>query len=239
MKKDQPENNINLSEKGRNQKGEVISLDRRLFMQLLVFTRCRDIDKAIEELEKAEISAALYEDINDPMGVGLLTWSEDPTDLTTKLRAFLRQHPFGTYTLRPEMTMLGRTYTIGYESDLQRILVDRPIERATDSELPWVVWYPLRRSGAFAKLDAKEHREILAEHGMIGNQYGSAGLATDIRLNCFGLNQEDNDFVVCLLGKELHPLSAIVQRMRKTRQTSEFISHLGPFFVGKVAWQKK
>jgi len=34
-------------------------------------------------------------------------------------------------------------------------------------------------------------------------------------------------------GRELHPLSH-VQAMRKTRQTSEFIAEMGPFFVGHV-----
>jgi chlorite dismutase len=35
----------------------------------------------------------------------------------------------------------------------------------------------------------------------------------------------------------LHPLSHIVQTMRKTKQTSEFIQSLGPFFVGHAVWQ--
>ena len=45
--------------------------------------------------------------------------------------------------------------------------------------------------------------------------------------------------VVGLLGPKLHPLSAIVQEMRKTEQTSQYLDSLGPFFVGKVAWQSK
>jgi len=52
-----------------------------------------------------------------------------------------------------------------------------------------------------------------------------------------GLNKDDNDFIVGLLGKELFPLSALVQHMRRTRQTSEFIERMGPFFVGKAIWQ--
>jgi chlorite dismutase len=36
------------------------------------------------------------------------------------------------------------------------------------------------------------------------------------------------------VGKDLHPLSHLVQAMRKTRQTSEFIEKMGPFFVGHV-----
>ena len=78
---------------------------------------------------------------------------------------------------------------------------------------------------------------MLMEHGGIGHAFGKAGLATDIRLAAQGLNKEDNDFIIGLLGKELFPLSALVQRMRKTRQTSEFIDGMGPFFVGRVIWQ--
>ena len=76
-----------------------------------------------------------------------------------------------------------------------------------------------------------------AEHGPIGKRYGFAGLAADIRLACHGLDKHDNDFVIGLLGPDLFPLSAVVQEMRKTEQTSQFLDSLGPFFIGKVAWQ--
>jgi len=133
--------------------------------------------------------------------------------------------------------MLGRTYTIGYESDLEKVLIRRPIERVTDPSLPWVVWYPVRRSGTFEQLSTDEQRTILMEHGGIGQAYGKADMAYDIRLACFGLDKNDNDFVIGLLGHELYPLSAIVERMRKTKQTSQYLTNLGPFFVGKVVWQ--
>ena len=72
---------------------------------------------------------------------------------------------------------------------------------------------------------------------MIGRAYGEAGLATDVRLACHGLDTHDNEFVIGLLGKDLYPLSHVVQTMRKTRQTSEYIVQMGPFFVGHVAWR--
>ena len=78
---------------------------------------------------------------------------------------------------------------------------------------------------------------MLAEHGGIGHAYGKAGYATDIRLAGHGLNKDDNDFIVGLLGKQLFPLSALVQHMRRTRQTSEFIQKMGPFFIGRAVWQ--
>ena len=77
------------------------------------------------------------------------------------------------------------------------------------------------------------------EHGGIGRAYGQANLAYDIRLACFGLDKNDNDFVVGLVGQDLFPLSKIVERMRKTTQTSQYLTSLGPFFIGKVVWQTK
>jgi chlorite dismutase len=44
--------------------------------------------------------------------------------------------------------------------------------------------------------------------------------------------------VIGLVAKELHPLSHLVQRMRKTQQTSEYIQQMGPFFVGYAVWRK-
>ena len=96
------------------------------------------------------------------------------------------------------------------------------------------VWYPLKRKGAFSRLEGREQGAILREHGGIGRAYGAKDYAHDIRLACHGLDINDNDFVIGLIGPELHPLSHVVQTMRKTRQTSEFMEHMGPFFVGRV-----
>ena len=43
--------------------------------------------------------------------------------------------------------------------------------------------------------------------------------------------------MIGLVGKDLHPLSHVVQAMRRTRQTSEFIAQMGPFFVGRAVFQ--
>ena len=45
--------------------------------------------------------------------------------------------------------------------------------------------------------------------------------------------------MIGLIGKDLHPLSHVVQAMRKTKKTSEYISQMGPFFVGRVAQRTK
>jgi chlorite dismutase len=79
--------------------------------------------------------------------------------------------------------------------------------------------------------------QILKEHGQIGRRFGDAGAAADVRLACHGLDKNDNDFVIGLIGKELHPLSALVEAMRPTTQTSQYIEKLGPFFVGRAIWR--
>lgn len=211
--------------------------DRRLFMQLLVFSGAGDTAALATALATQGCEAVLYEDLHDPVGVGLLTMHEDPSFFATGLRAFLKNSAFSKLTLRPEFTMFGRTYALGYEPDLDDTLFGRPRRTALNPQSPWAVWYPLRRRGSFAKLSDQEQRDILMEHGVLGRAFGEADLGHDVRLACFGMDTHDNDFVIGLIGKDLHPLSVLVQTMRKTRQTSEYIERLGPFFVGRVAWR--
>jgi chlorite dismutase len=231
--------NVDISEKGRSATGEVLTSTRRLYMQFIAFGDVKDLDTLIWALESAKIPGVLYEDINDPRGVALVTYSETPDYFVGELRAFFNQKPFAELTPKPEHTMLGRTYAIGYEPDLEEALITRPRSRVLDPALQWGIWYPLRRAGSFEQLTAQEQNVILAEHGGVGRSFGRAHLGYDIRLACHGLDKNDNDFVIGLVGPELTPLSVIVQRMRKTKQTSLHLERLGPFFVGKVAWQSK
>ena len=230
---------VDVAEHGRGADGETTSLDRRLFMQLHAYGEARDTGSLISALEEAGVDGALYEDVNDPTGVALLTLSESPETFVSEYRSFLKSPPFAELEPKPDLTMLGRTYAIGYEPDLEEALVERPRRRVLDPALPWAVWYPLRRAGSFEQLSRKAQDTILMEHGGVGMAFGRAGLGYDIRLACHGLDRDDNDFVVGLLGPELHPLSIIVQRMRKTKQTSLHLERLGPFFVGRVAWQSR
>jgi chlorite dismutase len=231
------EEKVDLREKGRSTEGQPLYSERRLYFQLLVFGGAPAPGPLVEALSRADFDAVLYADASDPQNVGLLVLHEDPEFFPGALRAWLRISPFASLPLRADLLMFGRTYAMGYENDLDHVLVNRPRKRALAPEYTWAVWYPLRRSGAFARLDAKTQREILMEHGNIGASYGALNLAHDIRLACFGMDRNDNDFLVGLIGSALHPLSAIVERMRKTRQTSEFIEKLGPFFIGRVIFQ--
>ena len=226
-----------ISEKGGMKSGQPQRADTRLFMQFLGFGGCPDPAPLVDALAGANIGAVLYEDMNDPRGVALLTFSEDPSFFLDRVRPLLNQPPFSTLIQKPEYTMMGRSYSLGYEPDLLDVLLRRPRRTVLNPEWRWAVWYPLRRSGRFAQLTPEEQRSILGEHGAIGMSFGSADLAHDIRLACHGLDRDDNDFVIGLIGKDLYPLSAIVQTMRKTQQTSLYLDRLGPFFVGRAVWQ--
>ena len=211
--------------------------DRRLFIQFLAFGGCENTGRLVDGAASAGVTGVVYEDVNDPRGVALLTLSEDPGFFLDRVRPMLNGPSFRALVQKPQYTMLGRTYAIGYEPDLEEILLNRPRRTVLNPDWKWAVWYPLRRSGKFAQLPADEQRVILAEHGTIGMSYGVADYAHDVRLACHGLDKDDNDFVVGLVGKDLYPLSAIVQAMRKTQQTSLYLERLGPFFVGRAVWQ--
>jgi len=226
-----------LSEKGGVKNGQPQRSDERLFMQFLAFGGCPDPRPIVEALGRAGIAGVLYEDVNDPRGLGLLTFSENPDFFVDRVRPLLNTAPCAALVQKPEYTMLGRTYAIGYEPDLADVLLQRPRRTVLNPAWRWAVWYPLRRNGRFAQLPADEQRTILAEHGAIGMSFGAGDYAHDVRLACHGLDKDDNDFVVGLIGKDLFPLSAVVQAMRKTQQTALYLDRLGPFFVGRAIWQ--
>jgi chlorite dismutase len=182
---------VDVREKGANQQ----TSERRLFMQLQVWTGCPDGKPLVAAMERSRIEGVLYHDVNDPAGVALLAFHEDPA-----------------FFARPRRTVLNPAW-------------------------PWGIWYPLRRGGAFARLSPQEQGAILREHGTMGRAYGDADLAHDVRLACHGLDTHDNDFVIGLVGRALHPLSHLVQAMRRTAQTSQYLQSLGPFFVGHALWQ--
>ncbi len=232
---------IDVFEKGATIDGVPQTLNERLFMQLLVYTvdpkaPLAEVSATLSKaLAESGVGAVVYADVNDPRGLGVLTYSLDPADFVTRVRPALAIPALGNMTLRPELTMIGRTYSSGYEQDLKHWILDRPRHTVQHEGWDWAVWYPLRRKGAFEQLEGREKGSILREHATIGRAYGGQDLAHDVRLACHGLDANDNEFLIGLVGKTLHPLSHVVQTMRGTKQTSEYISQMGPFFVGRVS----
>ena len=85
---------LDIREKGGLRAGEQQTSDRRLFMQFLAFGGSGitggDSATLAASLDKAGLNGVLYEDANDPNGVGLLTWSEDPGFFVSKCARCLR-----------------------------------------------------------------------------------------------------------------------------------------------------
>lgn len=229
---------LDIREIGTHIDGEPQYSDRRLFLQLHVFEECHDPAFIIETLENSNLNAVLYDDLNHPTGVGVLFLAENPAALITETRSLLQNvQETSNLIYRPEMTMIGRTYSSGREPNLEEWLLNKPRNNVLNPDFPWAIWYPLRRKPEFYQLDRRDQGKILGEHARLGRSYAAGGYASDIRLACFGLDTNDNEFVIGLVGRELYPLSRLIQDMRKTEQTTKYIESLGPFFVGKVREQ--
>ncbi len=234
----QPREPIDVRETGAPINGEPQVSDRRLFFQLHVFENCSEPQLIIETLEKSSLDAVLYDDLNCPTGIGVLFAAESPAALMTESRSLcVKVGKLPDLLYRSEMTMIGRTYSSGREPNLEEWLINKPLQNVLNPNFPWAIWYPLRRKPEFYRLERREQRKILGEHAMLGRSYARGGHASDIRLACFGLDTNDNEFVIGLVGPELYPLSRLIQDMRQTEQTTKYIESLGPFFVGKV-WKQ-
>ena len=214
-------------------------MNRRVFFQLWVFDvpAAGDVTEAARALEAALIDAGLggvvYDDVSAPRGLGLLAFTENPVDIVA-LRTSFTAAPLSGLVFRHEFTMFGRTYAGGYERDLEQWIIDRPKQTVLNEAWPWAIWYPLRRTGAFQDLEGPHKGRVIGEHATIGRAYGEQDLAHDVRLACHGLDQNDNEFVLGIIGRDLHPLSHVVEAMRSTEQTSRYIEKMGPFFVGRA-----
>ena len=241
---------IDVNEYGGKKDGVKQAMNRRLFMQLLVFR----VPTGTEAVSGGAKSAP------DAVGAELREHPEGTEDPGRRLRrhdgpaqpraALVERGPGALRPRRPaalhrgaalQRRRFGTTSPCSVAPTAPATSPSSsgrsssgPSRTSTNETTRWHVWYPLRRKGAFAKLEPIEQSHILREHAALGIAYGQQELATDVRLACHGIDAGDNEFVIGLMGKDLHPLSHLVQAMRKTRQTSEFIEKMGPFFVGYV-----
>ena len=99
-----------LSEKGGMKDGQPQRSNERLFMQFLAFGGCADARRSPTRSARAKISGVLYEDVNDPRGIGLLTFSEDPDFFLDRVRPVLNGPGFsalvaeaGIHDARPHL----------------------------------------------------------------------------------------------------------------------------------------
>ncbi|EEQ98791.1 hypothetical protein Pmar_PMAR004333 [Perkinsus marinus ATCC 50983] len=213
--------------------------EERLYVQLHVLDANSSAnlpgarEKLKKQLETRDVSSVVYDDVNNPRSIGLLTWSTDPSHFVKVVNPILQMVGIGdVLTPRPRWTMFGKTYANGHEPSLVDFLIEKVPRNATRADAPYAVWYPMRRSGDFYMQSPEDQCRMLLHHAAIGKAFAEVGAAYDIRLNCYGIDADDNEFVVGLVGKDLHGLSKVVQEMRKTEHTSYYLKSLGPFFVG-------
>ena len=136
---------LDLRELGAPVNGQPQVSDRRLFLQLQVFSGWKNPTALIDVLETNEVQSVLYDDLKDPTGIGLLLIAEEPTDILTQTRQLLMNDCFSNLDHRSKMTMIGRTYASGREQDLNEVLFEKPLRNVMNTEMPWAIWYPLRR----------------------------------------------------------------------------------------------
>ena len=85
---------IDVREYGGKRDGVRQEMNRRLFMQVLVY----EVDgkpepeaKALAgRLKDAGVSSVIYADTMDPRSIGLLTWGEDPAHFVQRVRPHLQ-----------------------------------------------------------------------------------------------------------------------------------------------------
>ena len=190
-------------------------------------------------LDGAGLTGAVYADVHDPRGIGVVLLDENPDVFVAGLRELFLKPPLASLRLRPEHALL---------SDLRLRLRAEPgrlAAPATPARDPGRG----RPLGRLVSLAPPGGLRLAAARGAGGHPASTATRSRPhlrrrgARLKTSGWPASDwtgtttTFFVIGLLGRDLHPLSACIQAMRSTRQTSQYMQHMGPFFVGRTLWQ--
>src|SRR5829696_2841442 len=93
-----------LCEKGGMKDGVPQRSDDRLFLQLLVFTGDADAAGVASHVERAGIEGVVYENVNDPRGIGILSLTRTPETFVTQVRPVLNSGPCTALTLLSDFT---------------------------------------------------------------------------------------------------------------------------------------
>ena len=101
-----------------------------------------------------------------------------------------------------------------------------PAFLADEEPQPYVCVYPYARSYEWYLLDAKERRDMLAEHGIMAREY------PDVRSNtvaCFALN--DYEWMLAFEAAELHRIVDLMRHLRAAQARRHTRVEI-PFFTG-------
>lgn len=213
--------------------------NRRLYFQLHVFSNCEDMPPLMESLQNSGLEGVLYRDLNDPTGIALLLVAESADVLVGSARTMIAGGPFSFLPRKHELTMIGRTFSTGHELDLAEAMLGRPRRIIFNSDWPWAIWYPVRYKPEFGMLPRDEQARVLSDLGRIERNYAQSGYANEIRLASDGLDRNNNEFCIGLVGPDLYPLSRFMQEFRKSEFAVRFIDSMGPIFTGRACWHSK
>src|SRR5579864_1362515 len=109
---------IDVHEYGGKKDGAKQSMNRRLFMQLLVFRVHEGSADAVATgllaaMRARKVPGVVYADAMDPRSVGLLSWGEDPAAFVKHVRPLFIEGSLAHVELRDDYAMIGRTYGTG------------------------------------------------------------------------------------------------------------------------------
>lgn len=152
--------------------------EERLYVQLHVLDANSSAnlpgarEKLKKQLETRDVSSVVYDDVNNPRSIGLLTWSTDPSHFVKVVNPILQMGGIGdVLTPRPRWTMFGKTYANGHEPSLVDFLIEKVPRNATRADAPYAVWYPMRRSGDFYMQSPEDQCRMLLHHAAIGKAF--------------------------------------------------------------------
>src|SRR3954468_2658143 len=111
------EHQVDVNERGSDKNGAPVTMNRRLVMQLLGFEGgdpSRPLPRLSGALREQGVPSVVYEDVNHPRGLALLTFSEQPLDFATGVLPYVVGSALAGLRPRPELSMLGHTYSTGF-----------------------------------------------------------------------------------------------------------------------------
>ena len=209
-------------------------------MKFTAFGGCADPQAAVAALAEDGVEGALYVDANDPQGIGLIVAAEDPGLLRDDAaRAVQPPAVRGVHAqarvrhARPHVLDRLRARSRGHavhEAARQDAEPREPLGRVV--------------SAAARRRSFRRCRPIISAASWPStarsrNATAPAGMPPTCASRATASTRTTTTSSSACSARTCIRLSAVVQEMRKTEQTAQYLDSLGPFFVGKAVWQAK
>ena len=194
-----------MRERGARRAGVPQALDRRLYMQLQALAGVADAGELVAALRRAGAAGVVYESATEPGLRRCCCSTASRARCSTPAGRWPPTRRWPGPSRGASWRCTGGPTAPGTSRTSRTGCCGRRARKLAAAENEWAVWYPLRRSADFYRLDAAGRGRVLAEHGKVGRTFVEAGYADDVRLECFGLDPADNEFVIGLLGGRAGP----------------------------------